>query len=418
MFMRHGFLAPVPILALLAAIYPSTHSYGSDWERINKATRSSMVFIEVTRSAPDGSGREVLTSSGFLIRGSEGWGLTVAHAVPDERDGQIVKYRAAVGAKDAPLQDLIVIKRDEALDIALFRIAHSEPTAKGLTININPSAEPGSALGAWGFSFGSNLRFVNGNLSNPIGDKGRWVTSLGLNRGDSGGPVFDERGTVVGISVGGLSDANGIAYVIPANLLTFVLPANLLSQSSSRDTYVSQSTHADAWPPGASAQGMYRVVGVASNDVLRVRAEPSANGREVSRLQYNDRGISKLDCVTGGWCRIRHNGRDLGYVNVKFLALDSEDAADAGASACDSLNSEAQGKFTVIGVKRGDTLKLRGSPSATSSNVIGDIPPTAMDVTVGRCTAGWCLVKYDGQCGYAASAYLSQVESGEAPEEN
>lgn len=80
----------------------------------------------------------------------------------------------------------------------------------------------------------------------------------------------------------------------------------------------------------ATADGpeYYAVTGVAADDVLNIRAEPSPNGEKVGEIPYDGRGLQNLGC-TGGptfaewqkmsetererarrqrWCRIRYGG--------------------------------------------------------------------------------------------------------------
>ena len=66
-----------------------------------------------------------------------------------------------------------------------------------------------------GFPRLSDLASAEGLLSNHYGPKGKWQTTLPIDYGNSGGPVFDIGGRVIGIAAGGLDEARAMTYVIP-----------------------------------------------------------------------------------------------------------------------------------------------------------------------------------------------------------
>jgi uncharacterized protein YraI len=60
----------------------------------------------------------------------------------------------------------------------------------------------------------------------------------------------------------------------------------------------------------------------------------------------------------------------------------------------------------VMGVRPGDTLRIRSGPSAEDRE-IGGIPPDACGVTVGSpCRGAWCPVTYRGVRGWSNASYL------------
>jgi uncharacterized protein YraI len=60
----------------------------------------------------------------------------------------------------------------------------------------------------------------------------------------------------------------------------------------------------------------------------------------------------------------------------------------------------------VMGVRRGDTLRIRSGPSAENRE-IGGIPPDACGVVVGApCSGAWCPVTYRGVSGWSNASYL------------
>jgi uncharacterized protein YraI len=60
----------------------------------------------------------------------------------------------------------------------------------------------------------------------------------------------------------------------------------------------------------------------------------------------------------------------------------------------------------VMGVRPGDTLRIRSRPDAESRE-LGGIPPNACDVIVGSpCRGSWCPVTYRGIRGWSNASYL------------
>ena len=75
--------------------------------------------------------------------------------------------------------------------------------------------------------------------------------------------------------------------------------------------------------PAVAEPDFYAVTGVASNDVLNVRAGPSAGDRIVGALA-NGQVVRDLGCRTQGnsrWCRIQQldDMRSEGWVNARYL---------------------------------------------------------------------------------------------------
>ncbi len=66
----------------------------------------------------------------------------------------------------------------------------------------------------------------------------------------------------------------------------------------------------------------HRVIGVAANDALNVRAEPSASSADIGDLSHDASRIEAFEFdPTGNWARIALNERD-GWVSTRFLTRD------------------------------------------------------------------------------------------------
>ncbi len=62
----------------------------------------------------------------------------------------------------------------------------------------------------------------------------------------------------------------------------------------------------------------YRVRGVASWDVLNIRAGPSARAPIVGRIPHTGSGVHCLGPCNGAWCRISWRGT-VGWTNMRYL---------------------------------------------------------------------------------------------------
>jgi uncharacterized protein YraI len=84
-------------------------------------------------------------------------------------------------------------------------------------------------------------------------------------------------------------------------VLTVALSSNVLATADGPDTY--------------------DVTGVAANDVLNIRAEPSYRSAKIGEIPHNGRGLENLGCkgaLPNRWCRINYQGVE-GWVSGKFL---------------------------------------------------------------------------------------------------
>lgn len=135
-------------------------------------------------------------ASGFII-GSDGYILTSAHAVTGARAISIV-------IADQRRFDAEVVGTDRLSDVALLKVA-----ASGLPVVVPRrdselcSGERVAAMGApFGFERSVTAGVVSANPRYMPGGSGVPLiqSDVALNPGNSGGPLFDERGEVVGMN--------------------------------------------------------------------------------------------------------------------------------------------------------------------------------------------------------------------------
>ncbi len=194
-----------------------------------EAVRASTVLIEVFGPRGPSSG------SGFVVA-QDGTIATAAHVI---QNAWKVTIRLGNGT-ELPVLGIRHIDRD--LDLALLAVP---PTGlRPVALGNSDSVRVGQRLLAMGCPFGLSVSVADGLLSAVhAGDGHRLLqVSIPVSPGSSGGPVFTEDGSVVGIVVSGMRGrgAENINFALPFNYVRSRLsqalarePAPLASLASS-----------------------------------------------------------------------------------------------------------------------------------------------------------------------------------------
>ena len=155
--------------------------------------------------------------SGFIIS-EDGYVLTNAHVVADMDE-------ATVKLLDRREFEAKVVGIDRRTDVALVKIA-----ARGLRkVTIGDPSQ--LEVGEWVAAIGSPFGFENSVTAGIVSAKGRFVpdetyvpfiqTDVAVNPGNSGGPLFNLRGEVVGINsmiYSGSGGYMGLSFAVPIDV--------------------------------------------------------------------------------------------------------------------------------------------------------------------------------------------------------
>ncbi len=161
--------------------------------------------------------------TGFIIR-ADGLIVTNNHVI-DQAD--VIKVQLEEGSKD--LIDAEVIGKDDKTDIALLRIK----TKKHLTVarlGVSSELEVGEWVTAFGNPYGHGHTMTKGIVSalnreiNEINISPFIQTDASINRGNSGGPLVNIRGEVIGVNTAIDERGPGLGFAIPIDVVKSILP--------------------------------------------------------------------------------------------------------------------------------------------------------------------------------------------------
>jgi S1-C subfamily serine protease len=187
----------------------------------------AVVHIQVQKPVSEGRGREPqqklmpASGSGFIIS-TDGFVVTNNHVIEMAQD---IKVSLADGRtvnaelKGAdPSTDIAVLKID-VTGLKALSFADSEKLQPGqIAIAIgNPLGLQHTVTAGVVSALGRTLRANNGRLIDDI-----IQTDASLNPGNSGGPLVNSLGQVIGVNTATISNAQGLCFAVSSNLAAFV----------------------------------------------------------------------------------------------------------------------------------------------------------------------------------------------------
>lgn len=175
-------------------------------------------------SSGENEPKPVSSGSGAIIDAREGIVVTNNHVVEGGR-------KFTVDMTDGRIFDATLIGTDKATDLAVLKIE-----ATGLSqieVASSDSLRTGDLAFAVGYPLGLDQTLTMGVISglgrSGMGDRieDYIQTDAAVNSGNSGGPLLDSRGRLIGINTsilsGGGGGNDGIAFAVPSRILMYVV---------------------------------------------------------------------------------------------------------------------------------------------------------------------------------------------------
>jgi S1-C subfamily serine protease len=262
----------------------------------------SVVNIETRRSAPAGAQPrdprgQGGSASGFLFT-PDGFVLTNSHVVHGAEEIRVT-------LDDGQVREATLIGDDPETDLAIVRVGGDSLTPA--TLGDSALVRVGQVAIAIGNPYGFQTTVTAGVVS-ALGrslraQTGRLIdnvlqTDAALNPGNSGGPLVDSRGDVIGVNTAVILPAQGICFAIGINTAKFVA-VRLIRDGKVTRSYIGVGGHN---VPVARRVSRFHQLSVESG-VLVVSLEPNgpaanAGVRMGDRIVgFNGQPVSGLDAL-------------------------------------------------------------------------------------------------------------------------
>jgi S1-C subfamily serine protease len=206
-------------------------------------TTNDLVSIEITSVEHQSTGQYLSlrnienslnsTGSGIIVA-DNGFVITNFHVVKNAK-------KIFVTASDNSKVEAKLISFDEEKDIALLKINNKQFNI-GYTLN-SASSEVGEQIFVLGFPLinlmGSEIKVTDGIISSLSGfnnDYDYYQVSAAVQPGNSGGPLFDSQGNLIGIITAKYSQGENVSYALKSKIVFDFLKNNKVQIPISNET--------------------------------------------------------------------------------------------------------------------------------------------------------------------------------------
>jgi 2-alkenal reductase len=324
-------------------------------ERIFAQRSPGVVTIFAYFGDPSSQATEISQGSGFVIS-PKGYILTNSHVITNAGDGASVKpaQHLYVEFADGDRAEAKIVGWDLFDDVGLLRLASSRHRLTAVPLGESKSVAVGEPVAAIGSPLGNEnslavgvVSAIHRSIDAITVQKYKVVdaiqTDAAITHGNSGGPLFDARGRVIGInaqirSQSGNGNDSGVGFAIPIDAAKRSVQQLL---EKGRVTYAFVGIQTDDMTPSLARALHYPV----DHGALVVQVEPGSPaahaGFHGGNSEVDVLGIQ--DLVTGGDVIVAINGTPV-------------DGADDVVRTVSALKPKDVAVFTVV--RGGRTQKL------------------------------------------------------------
>jgi Trypsin-like peptidase domain len=213
---------------------------------IYTAEAPGVVRIHAVGVTTDGS-MDGEDGTGFVISRS-GYVLTASHVIPDDAKFTTLILGGTLGpaTADAKPHRLELVKRSDSYDVALLRFVAPPPALTVLPLRRSP-VKVGELLFVLGYPLGlPDTHFLDGRVGAVAQDA--ITTNALVDKGNSGGPVVDAHGCVIGVVYGAITSregqpVNGLKFAVPVTSLGTIFPPDVAASTIQGAKQASEIIH-------------------------------------------------------------------------------------------------------------------------------------------------------------------------------
>ena len=219
------------IFTITLSSYAATTSGSSVYAK----NADAILLLKISWKTPAGEFKQDF-GSGFVVS-NDGNVLTASHLIPKSIPDNELLIEGGLGEHPSGLEiRLSLVKRSSACDCALLKISGKNNDFHGLLVPKTAAPSIGERFWILGHPLGSkDLDLLDGLLRGVDSDTHLWKTNALVNPGNSGGPVCDDQGNVVGMVVQGVHSLlgqpdtriSGLNFAIPAAFFYDLAPQSL-----------------------------------------------------------------------------------------------------------------------------------------------------------------------------------------------
>jgi putative serine protease PepD len=223
------------VVASVPAQPAATRATSTTLTQLYKNVAPGVVDINVTSSGLGSGGQSQAEGSGFVID-SSGDIVTNQHVVAGATS---IKVRF----QDGTVEKATLVGTDPSTDIAVIKVSGDSSLLHPLTFGDSSALQVGDEVAAIGSPFGLPESMTRGIVSalnrtitapNHFSISGSIQTDAAINHGNSGGPLLNMSGQVVGVNAQIESDSggnDGVGFSIPSNAVKSVANTLIAGQT-------------------------------------------------------------------------------------------------------------------------------------------------------------------------------------------